>query len=73
MMDLVQEIAGVTGAIGANAPKYAVADGNSEFDSASVRMVRDMCSARVLERALRVAIAMLAPMDPPFNDDNIEG
>lgn len=57
MKVLVQEIAGVTGATGANALRHVAAGGNSEFAFAIVRMVRGMRSARVWQRAHKVATA----------------
>lgn len=54
---LFLQIAGATGATGANALRHVAAGGNSEFAFAIVRMVRGMRSARVWQRARKVATA----------------
>ena len=54
---LFLQIAGATGATGANALRHVAAGGNSEFAFAIVRMVRGMRSARVWQRAHKVATA----------------
>lgn len=52
---MLLQIAGATGATGANALKHVAAGGGSEFAFAIVRMVRDMRSARGWQSARRVA------------------